>query len=56
MNGGLFMPHQHMLNRVLFVERVVDMQNRSARVAPDMLDAFRLQALDENFSPAQFLA
>ncbi len=44
MHGGLFVPHQHVLDAVLLVQRVVDVQHRAAGVAPDVLDAFGLQA------------
>jgi hypothetical protein len=38
---GLLVAHQHVLDGVLLVERVVDVQDRAARVAPDVLDASR---------------
>jgi hypothetical protein len=40
-----------MLDGVLLVERVVDVQNRAAWVAPDVLDAFGLQCLTSTSAP-----
>ncbi|MNT40986.1 hypothetical protein D3C72_1773330 [compost metagenome] len=54
-HGGLFVTHQHVLDGVLLVERVVDVENRATRVAPDVLDAFGLQCLDQHFSAHEFL-
>ena len=48
-HGGLLVAHQHVLDGVLLVERVVDVENRAARVAPEVLDAFGLQAANEDF-------
>jgi hypothetical protein len=42
------------LDGVLLVERVVDVQDRAAGIAPDVLDAFGLQGLDEDFGAAEF--
>jgi hypothetical protein len=49
MHGGLLVAHQHVLNGVLLVERVVDVEHRAAGIAPDVLHAFGLQGLDEDF-------
>ena len=48
-HGGLLVAHQHVLDRVLLVQRVVDVEHRAAGVAPEVLDAFGLQAADEDF-------
>jgi hypothetical protein len=48
MYGRLFVAHQHVLNRFLLVQRVVDVEDSTARVAPDELDALRLQAPDQD--------
>jgi hypothetical protein len=42
MHGGLLVPHQHVLNGFLLVQRVVDVQHGAAGVAPDVLDTFGL--------------
>jgi hypothetical protein len=55
MHGCLLVAHQNVLDGVLLVERVVDVQNRAAGVAPDVLDAFGLQCLDQHFSAHEFL-
>jgi hypothetical protein len=54
MHRRLLMAHQHVLDGVLLVERVVNVQHRATGVAPDVLDAFGLQGLDEDFGTAQF--
>lgn len=51
MHSRLLVAHQHMLNGVLLVEGVVDVQDRTARIAPKLLDAFGLQGLDEDPEP-----
>ncbi|EKD97596.1 MAG: hypothetical protein ACD_23C00844G0002 [uncultured bacterium] len=55
MHCRLFMAHQHMLNGVLLVQRVVDVQNCAAWVAPDVLNVFGLQRLDEDFRTHEVL-
>lgn len=54
-HGSLLMAHQHMLNAVLLVKRVVDIENSPTWIAPQMLDTFGLQRLDEDFGAHQFL-
>jgi hypothetical protein len=54
MHGSLLVAHQHVLDGVLLVERVVDVEYRTAGVAPDVLDAFGLKGLDEDFRTAEF--
>ena len=49
MHSGLLVAHQHMLNGVLFVKRVVDVQDGTAGIAPDVLDVFKLQGTHQNF-------
>jgi hypothetical protein len=48
MHGGLFVPNQHMLDRLLLVKRVVDVEHGAARIAPKVLDPFGLQTSDED--------
>jgi hypothetical protein len=55
MHRGLLMAHQHMLDGVLLVQRVVDVENRAAGVAPDVLDVSACKRLDENFSAHEVL-
>jgi len=45
MHSGLLVSDEHVLNRVLFVERVVNVEDSTTRVAPEVFDAFRLKAL-----------
>ncbi len=52
---GLLVAHQHVLDAFLLEERVVDGQHGAAGVTPDVLDAFGLQGLDEDFRAAEFL-
>src|SRR4030095_8044084 len=54
-NGGLFVAHQHVLDGVLLVERVVDVQYRAAGIAPDELDVLGLEGLDQDFGAAEVL-
>jgi hypothetical protein len=49
MNGRLLMAHQHVLDAVLLVERVVDVEDRASGVAPEEFHAFGLKAADQNF-------
>ena len=49
MHGGLLVTHQHMPNLVLLEERVVDVEDGAARIAPEELDAFGLQASNQDF-------
>ena len=48
-DGGLLVPHQDVLDRLLLVERVVDVEDGAARVAPEEADVFGLQAADQDF-------
>ncbi len=50
MGGGLLVADQHVLDVVLGVQGVVDVQHGAARIAEDILDAFFLEAADQNFS------
>jgi hypothetical protein len=43
MDRSLFVAHEDMLDGVLLEEGVVDMEYGTARIAPDVLDAFGLQ-------------
>ena len=48
-HSRLLMAHQHMLNAVLLVQRVVNIENCPAWVTPQVLDTFSLKRLDEDF-------
>ena len=48
-DGALLVPHQHVLDLVLLEELVVDVEDRAARIAEDVLDAFFLEAADDDF-------
>jgi hypothetical protein len=52
-HGGLLVAYQHVADRFLLEERVVDEEDRAARVAEDILDLFFLQAPDYNFGSGQ---
>ncbi len=47
-DSRLLVADQHVLDRVLLVERVVDVEDRAAGVAPEIADVFRLQAADQD--------
>ena len=50
---ALFVPHQDVLELVLLEDFVVDVEHRAARIAEDVLDAFFLQAADDDFCARQ---
>ncbi|MNT73984.1 hypothetical protein D3C72_2127490 [compost metagenome] len=50
------MAHQHVLDGVLFVERVVDVENRTAGIAPDVLHVLSLKRLDEDLGTHEVLS
>ena len=54
MHSRLFVAHQHVLNGVLLVQRIVDVEHRTTGVAPDVLHVFGLQGLDEDFCAHEF--
>jgi len=51
---GLLVAHQHMLNGVLLVQRVIDVENRTTGVAPDVLNVLSLKRLDEDLGTHEF--
>ncbi len=56
---ALFVTHQHVVNFGIFAKRVVGGQNRSARIAEDVLHAFPHKAFPDNLSTSflhKFLA
>ena len=53
MGGALFVTDEDMFYVCLFVEFVVNMQHRTARIAEQVLDPFVFQRADEYFSAAQ---
>ncbi|OIQ74367.1 hypothetical protein GALL_439840 [mine drainage metagenome] len=54
MNRCRFLPHQHVLDRVLFVELVVDVEHCPTGVAPHVFHALFLKAANENFRTGDF--
>ncbi len=46
---ALLVPDEHVLDLVLLEQLVVDVEDRAARVAEDVLDAFFLEAADDDF-------
>jgi hypothetical protein len=55
-HSRLLVAHQNVLNGVLLVKSVVNVQNGTARVTPDVLHVFRLERFNEDFCAAQFLS
>jgi hypothetical protein len=48
MHGCLFVAHQNMFETILFIERVVNVQDRATWIAKDEFDFFLIQARDNN--------
>ena len=55
MDGRLLMAYEDVLDGVLLVQRVVDVQHRTAGIAPEVLDAFGLKAANEDFGAVRLL-
>jgi hypothetical protein len=55
MHCGLLVAYQDVLDRILLVQRVVDVQHRTARIAPEVLDLLSLQAAHEDVRAVQLL-
>ena len=53
MHGRLLVSHQYVTDFFLLVQRIVDVEHGTARIAPDLIDAFGFKTLDQNFSPHQ---
>ena len=53
MHSGLLVTNQDVLNGVLLEEGVIDVQDSTARVTPDVLDVLGLEGFNENFTTAQ---
>ena len=53
MDGALFVSHQHVLELVLLEQLVVNIENCATRIAEDVLDAFFLQAADDDLGTRQ---
>src|SRR4029453_16890146 len=49
MHGALLVAHENVLDLVLLEELVVDVEDRAARIAEDVLDALFLEAADDDF-------
>ena len=54
-HGRLLVAHQHVLDAVLLVQRVVDVEHRAAWVAPEVLDTLGLQAANQDFGAVRLL-
>ena len=50
---ALLVAHQHVLDLVLLEQLVVDVEHRAAGIAEDVLDAFFLEAADDDFGAGQ---
>jgi len=48
MHSRLLVAHQHVLNGVLLVKRIVDVENGATRITPEVLDVLSLQGLDKD--------
>src|SRR4029434_8909708 len=53
MDRALLVANEHMLHLVLLEKLVVDVENRTARIAEHVLDAFFLEAADDDFRIGQ---
>ncbi|OIQ79759.1 hypothetical protein GALL_385040 [mine drainage metagenome] len=53
-HGGLLVANEHVLDLFLLVKLVVDVQHRAAGVAPDVADAFGLQAAHDDLGAGDF--
>jgi len=49
MDGRLLVTHEYMLHLVLLVQGIVNIEDSSARVAPDELDLFFYERADQDF-------
>jgi hypothetical protein len=56
MHRRLLVAHQNVLNGVLLVKSVVNVENGTTRVTPDVFDVFSLQRFDQNFRATQLLS
>ena len=56
MRRPLLVAHQNVLDLVLLEKLVVDEKDRAARIAEDVLDSLRLEALYDNLCARQFHA
>ena len=52
-DGALLVAHEDVLDLVLLEQLVVDVEDRAARIAEDVLDALFLEAADEDFRARQ---
>jgi hypothetical protein len=53
MRGRLFMAHQHMLDLVLLIQRIINVQYRAARIAEHVFDSLIRKTAYENISASQ---
>ena len=53
MHGALLVAHQHVLDARLLEQFVVDIEDRAAWIAEDVLDALLLQTADQDFRTRQ---
>src|SRR5690606_28340716 len=54
MDGRLLVAHEDVLDRVLLEDLVVDVEDRAAGIAEDVLDTLFAQAADNDFSAGDF--
>jgi hypothetical protein len=54
MDRRLLVPHEDVLDGVLLEERVVDVEDSSARIPEDVLDAFFLKAAHDDLCAGEF--
>ena len=53
MHSSLLVTNQDVLNGVLLEESVIDVQDSTTWVTPDVLDVLGLEGFDKNFATAQ---
>ena len=53
MHSSLLVTNQDVLNGVLLEESVIDVQDSTTWVTPDVLDVLGLESFDKNFATAQ---
>src|SRR5215831_7518606 len=53
MDRALLVADEHVLDFLLLEELVVDVEDRAARIAEDVFDAFFLEAADDDFSAGE---
>ena len=56
MNSRLFMPNQNMSDLVIFKQRIIDWQNRAARIAKNNLDTLTFKCFSKISAPEMVMS